>query len=138
MEVCPHNANKAVKSPLEGGLRLQFSLHSNTATVTTVDITFSNLLRWEYLHYPNSRYSDWLGAGLRGWNSSPGRVKNFLFHSTPTSAKVKKMWIYTCTPPYAFMVNETLRITVELKIMSQVTNCNTQISSFLAYGRTLL
>jgi hypothetical protein len=24
-------------------------------------------------------------------------------HSPPTSAKVKKMWIYTSTPPYAFM-----------------------------------
>jgi hypothetical protein len=27
-----------------------------------------------------SRYSDWLRAGRpRGWSSSPGRVKNFLF-----------------------------------------------------------
>jgi hypothetical protein len=25
-------------------------------------------------------------------------------HSPPTSAKVKKIWIYTSTPPYAFMV----------------------------------
>jgi hypothetical protein len=25
-------------------------------------------------------------------------------HSTPACAKVKKMWIYTSTPPYAFMV----------------------------------
>jgi hypothetical protein len=25
-------------------------------------------------------------------------------HSPPTSAKVKRMWIYTSTPPYAFMV----------------------------------
>jgi hypothetical protein len=24
-------------------------------------------------------------------------------HSPPTSAEVKKMWIYTTTPPYAFM-----------------------------------
>jgi hypothetical protein len=24
-------------------------------------------------------------------------------HSTPTSAEVKKMWIYISTPPYAFM-----------------------------------
>jgi hypothetical protein len=24
-------------------------------------------------------------------------------HSPPTSAQVKKMWIYTSTPPYAFM-----------------------------------
>jgi hypothetical protein len=25
-------------------------------------------------------------------------------HSPPTSAEVKKMWFYTSTPPYAFMV----------------------------------
>jgi hypothetical protein len=24
-------------------------------------------------------------------------------HSPPTSAEIKKMWIYTSTPPYAFM-----------------------------------
>jgi hypothetical protein len=24
-------------------------------------------------------------------------------HSTPASAEVKKMWIYTSTPPYVFM-----------------------------------
>jgi hypothetical protein len=66
-------------------------------------------------------------------SSSPGRVKNFLFskssrpaleptqppiqwvpgalspgceadHSPPASVEVKKMWIYTSTPPYTFMV----------------------------------
>jgi hypothetical protein len=30
----------------------------------------------------------------------PGREAD---HSPPTSAEVKKMWIYTSTPPYAFM-----------------------------------
>jgi hypothetical protein len=76
-----------------------------------------------------SRYSDWLWAGWpRGWSSISGRVKNFLFstqppiqwvprtfflgvkrlgreadHSPPASAEVKKMWIYTSTPPHAFM-----------------------------------
>jgi hypothetical protein len=66
---------------------------------------------------------------LRGRSSSPCRVKNFLFstscrlapgftqppiqwvkrqgpegdHSPPASAEVKKMWIYTSTPPYALM-----------------------------------
>jgi hypothetical protein len=30
-----------------------------------------------------SRYSDWLRAGrLRGWSSSPGRVKNFIFSAS--------------------------------------------------------
>jgi hypothetical protein len=78
-----------------------------------------------------SRYSDYLLAGRpSGRSSSPGRVKNFHFsmssrpsvgstqppiqwvngrgvkltHSPPTSAEVKKMWIYTTTPPYVFMV----------------------------------
>jgi hypothetical protein len=76
-----------------------------------------------------SQYSEWLQAGRpRGRSLSPGRVKNFLFstslgstqppiqwvpgvkwlrheaeHLPPASAKVKKMWIYTSTPPYAFM-----------------------------------
>jgi hypothetical protein len=63
------------------------------------------------------------GVGVR----VSGRVKNFLFstasipalrsteppiqwvpgreadHSPPASAEVKKMWLYTSTPPYAFM-----------------------------------
>jgi hypothetical protein len=30
----------------------------------------------------------------------PGREDD---HSPPASAEVKKMWIYTSTPPYAFM-----------------------------------
>jgi hypothetical protein len=76
------------------------------------------------------------GLDDRGWSSSPGRVKNFLFsitstpilgrthspiqwvpgalspevkrvgseadHSLPSGAEVKKMWIYTSTPPYVF------------------------------------
>jgi hypothetical protein len=79
-----------------------------------------------------SRDSDWLRAGLsRGRNSSPGRVKNFLnlvqtgsgAHPSLLSSgyrghsgrgvkltihlqlvpEVKKMWIYTSTPPYTFM-----------------------------------
>jgi hypothetical protein len=79
--------------------------------------------------------------------SSPSRVKNFLFpmpfrpalgstqppiqwvlgalspglkrpgrevdHSPPTSSKVKKMWIYTSTPPYVFRDNFTLLLTSE-------------------------
>jgi hypothetical protein len=61
--------------------------------------------------------------GPRDRSSSPGRVKIFLFstsprlplsprvkrpesetdHKPPASAEVKKMWIYTSAPPYAFM-----------------------------------
>jgi hypothetical protein len=73
----------------------------------------------------------------RGRSSSPGRVKNVLFstssnpvlgptqpliqwvagikrtgceadHSPPTSAEVKKTWIYTSTPPYAFMAQSLI------------------------------
>jgi hypothetical protein len=28
----------------------------------------------------------------------------YYYYYTPASAEVKKMWIYTSTPPYAFMV----------------------------------
>jgi hypothetical protein len=37
---------------------------------------------------------------------SPGvmRQERETDHSPPTSAEVKKMWIYTSTPPYVFMV----------------------------------
>jgi hypothetical protein len=39
------------------------------------------------------------------WGSFPGVKRQGLEaeHSPPTSAEVKKMWIYTCTPPYVFM-----------------------------------
>jgi hypothetical protein len=78
-----------------------------------------------------SRYSNWLRVGKpRGWSSNPSRVKNFLHiiqtgseahpasysvgtrgssnggkadHSPPTSAKIKKMGLYTSTPPRSFM-----------------------------------
>jgi hypothetical protein len=39
------SANKAIKSPLEGGSSISIS----PSTVTTVDIMFSNPSRWEYL-----------------------------------------------------------------------------------------
>jgi hypothetical protein len=41
-------------------------------------------------------------VGLFPWGvKRPGRESD---HSPPTSAEVKKMWICTSTPPYAFMV----------------------------------
>jgi hypothetical protein len=92
----------------------------------------------------------WPRAGWqRGRSSSPGRIKNFLFstssrsvlgptqppiqwepgvklpgpegdHSPRTSTEVKKTWIYTSTPPYAFMVykhkgNLTFTLHISLK-----------------------
>jgi hypothetical protein len=45
-----------------------------------------------------------LGSGAHPSNESgvkrPGHEAD---HLPPTSAEVKKMWIYTSTPPYAFM-----------------------------------
>jgi hypothetical protein len=38
----------------------------------------------------------WLFQGVK----RPGREAG---HSTPSNAEVKKTWIYTSTPPYAFM-----------------------------------
>jgi hypothetical protein len=44
---------------------------------------YSTCYRWE----PRSPYSDWLRAGRpRGWGSSPGRVKNFLFSTSSRPA----------------------------------------------------
>jgi hypothetical protein len=85
----------------------------------------------------SSRYGDWLRAGRpRGQSSSPGRGNIFLIsssrpvlvatqppiqyvqarwpgreadHSLPTSAEVKRTWIYTSTPPYIFMASCLLR-----------------------------
>jgi hypothetical protein len=36
----------------------------------------------------------------------PGRESD---HSPPASAEIKKMWIYTSTPPYAFMAQYLIR-----------------------------
>jgi hypothetical protein len=38
------------------------------------------------------------------WDINGGvkRQRREAHHSTPASAEVKKMWIYTSTPPYAF------------------------------------
>jgi hypothetical protein len=40
----------------------------------------------------------WLPVVL--WVKRPGHEAD---HTTPTSAEVKKMWIYTSAPPYALM-----------------------------------
>jgi hypothetical protein len=42
----------------------------------------------------------WVPGALSSGIKLPGREAD---HSPPTSAEVKKMWIYTSTPPYAFM-----------------------------------
>jgi hypothetical protein len=40
--------------------------------------------------------------GLFSGVKRPGREAD---HSPPTSVEVKKMWIYTSTPPYTFMAS---------------------------------
>jgi hypothetical protein len=42
----------------------------------------------------------WLARALSLGVKRPGRESE---HSSPTSAEVKKIWIYTSTPQYAFM-----------------------------------
>jgi hypothetical protein len=44
----------------------------------------------------------WVPGALFPGIKRPGREAD---HSPPTSAEVKKMWVYTSTPPYAFMAS---------------------------------
>jgi hypothetical protein len=48
---------------------------------------------------PNLLYNEYRKL-FPGGKKRPGREAD---HSPPTSAEVKKMWIYTSTTPYAFM-----------------------------------
>jgi hypothetical protein len=52
------------------------------------------------------------GSGVHPTSYTMGTMSSFpgvkrpgpeVDHSPPTSAEVKKMWIYTSTPPYVFM-----------------------------------
>jgi hypothetical protein len=42
-------------------------------------------------------------VGTGGFSPGVKQLEREADHSPPTSAEVKKMWIYTSTPPYAFM-----------------------------------
>jgi hypothetical protein len=56
--------------------------------------------------FSSPRRPDWLwGSPNLLSNGYPGvkRQGRVAAHSPPASAEVKKMWIYTSTPPYAFM-----------------------------------
>jgi hypothetical protein len=61
--------------------------------------------------FSSSHHPDWLGGPSNlvsngYWELLPRGVKwqgRKADHSPPTSAEVKKMWIYTSTPTYAFM-----------------------------------
>jgi hypothetical protein len=58
---------------------------------------FSN--RLDRLSVHKTSYTMGTGSSFPGIQR-PGRETD---HSTPTSAEVKKMWIYTSTPPHVFM-----------------------------------
>jgi hypothetical protein len=49
---------------------------------------------------PTQTSIQWVPGALSPWVKQPGREPD---HSPPGSAEVKKMWIYTSIPPYAFM-----------------------------------
>jgi hypothetical protein len=42
-------------------------------------------------------------TGTRGFSPGIKRLEREADHSPPARAEVKKMWIYTSSPPYAFM-----------------------------------
>jgi hypothetical protein len=50
--------------------------------------------------HQTSSYSVGMGGALSQRLKRPRRVAD---HLPPASAKAKKMWVYTSTPPYAFM-----------------------------------
>jgi hypothetical protein len=49
---------------------------------------------------PTQPHIQWVPEAFSSGVKRHGREAD---HSPPTSAEVKKMWIYTSTPPYAFM-----------------------------------
>jgi hypothetical protein len=48
----------------------------------------------------NQPYIQWVPGALPAGVKRPGHESD---HTLPSSAEVKRMWIYTSTPPYAFM-----------------------------------
>jgi hypothetical protein len=61
---------------------------------------FSSPPRPDRLWCPRNLSNGYRGA-LSAALKQPGRDA---YHSPPASAEVKKMWVYTSIPPYAFMV----------------------------------
>jgi hypothetical protein len=54
---------------------------------------------------PTQRPIQWVPQTLLPGIKRSGREAD---HSPPTSAEVKKMWLYTTTPPYAFMAQRLI------------------------------
>jgi hypothetical protein len=61
---------------------------------------FSSPRRPDRLWGPTQPPIQWVPGALSPGFKRPGREA---YHSPPTSAEIRKMWIYTSTPPYAFM-----------------------------------
>jgi hypothetical protein len=70
---------------------------------TGVGVPSPNMVK-KFLFSTSSRLAlesiQWVPEALSPEVKRPGREAD---HSPPTSAKVKKMWIYTSSPPEAFM-----------------------------------
>jgi hypothetical protein len=50
---------------------------------------------------PTQHSIHWVPGALFPWLKQQGHEADYL---TPTCAEIKKMWSYTSTPPYTFMV----------------------------------
>jgi hypothetical protein len=62
---------------------------------------FTSACHPDRLWGPPSLLSNWYQRLFHQGVKKPWREAD---HSPPTRAKVKKMWVYTSTPPYVFMV----------------------------------
>jgi hypothetical protein len=75
----------------DGGVAVRVSVGSR--------IFFFNVVQTGSGVHPTS-YSMGTGGAISPGVKRPGREAD---HSPPANAEVKKMWIYTSTPPYTFM-----------------------------------
>jgi hypothetical protein len=69
---------------------------SNTVMVKNISFSMSSRPALGPTHHPIQCVSGTLSPGVK----RPGCEAD---HSPPTNAEVKKIWIYTSTPPYASM-----------------------------------
>jgi hypothetical protein len=63
------------------------------------EFSLLHVLQTDSVAHPAS-YIQWVPGALSSGVKRSGREAD---HSPPTSAEIKKMWIYTSTTPYVFM-----------------------------------